>query len=161
MGASALATTGFVNEEKLKEARLDAKKKGVKWYPYGHKAFLNNPNNWTIKGGKKAFLNSPALQEQAMDRLLNHNERQLRKAGVINNSTPTDVKAGYLQAAHLKGVGGAIALSKGKDSTDAKGTSASSYFKSGKNSVKPPIYLTKAGEELRFDSTRVTKKEKW
>lgn len=111
-GASALAENGYV-------------KRGTT------NAGLSDPNNWTGKGGVHSVeewkANKGGVQDQALGEYTNRHYAQLRAAGVIRDGmSPADV-AGWLAAAHLKGVGGAIALSRGRDNVDANGTSASSY----------------------------------
>jgi hypothetical protein len=99
----------------------------------GNKA-LNDPANWNTPGGLQGFLNDAGAQEDAFKRYTDMHYRQLLKAGVITaQSTPGEV-AGYLATAHLKGIGGAIDLKKGKVGTDAYGTSTSSYFSLGSGS---------------------------
>lgn len=86
---------------------------------------LNNPDNWTIPGGKEAFLNSTALQEQAAVALANKNLQALGKAA------PTDpvARAGALAASHLVGAGAARNYLLGKsDKKDGNGVTASTYF---------------------------------
>lgn len=119
MGAAALEDLGYL-------------KKGTS---ASGNAALNNPNNWTIDGGKETFLNSPALQDQAFEKLANRNYNTLSKAGVINNnSSPGDI-AGFVAASHLTGPGGAIKLANGQTAADANGVTASEYFALGKGRV--------------------------
>jgi hypothetical protein len=101
----------------------------------GGNSALNNPNNWTIPGGKQAFLNNPQLQDQSFQNLANRNYNTLARKGVIGaNTDPGDV-AGYLGASHLTGAGGAIKLSKGEIAVDGNGVKSLDYFKLGKASV--------------------------
>lgn len=126
-GAQALQSQGLIKPGVV----TDYAKLG----PEGHKAILNNPDNWTIPGGKEAYLNNPQLQDQSFQRLANQNYNTLERNGVIGaNTDPGDV-AGYLTASHLKGAGNAINLSKGIDSADGLGTKTSSYFALGKGAV--------------------------
>jgi len=92
---------------------------------------LDDPSNWTIEGGKQAFLNNPQLQEDTMVRYTNQNFRALNRLGVINNQSSNEQIAGYLAAAHLLGPGGARNLAQGRDGADAFGTSGSSYYRLG------------------------------
>lgn len=101
----------------------------------GQKALLNNPDNWTIPGGKQAFLNNPELQDQAFNKLANQNYSYLSKKGVIDGDTPPGDVAGYLTAAHLKGAGNAAKLANGTITRDANGTPTSEYFALGKGAV--------------------------
>lgn len=92
---------------------------------------LDDPSNWTIEGGKQAFLTNPQLQEDTMVRYTNQNFRALIRLGVINNQSSNEQIAGYLAAAHLLGPGGARNLAQGRDGADAFGTSGSSYYRLG------------------------------
>ncbi len=92
---------------------------------------LDDPSNWTIEGGKQAFLNNPQLQEDTMVRYTNQNFRALNRLGVVNNQSSNEQIAGFLAAAHLLGPGGARNLAQGRDGADAFGTSGSSYYRLG------------------------------
>ena len=111
-GASALAENGYVQ-------------------PGTTNAGLRNPGSWTGKGGVGSIgdwlANKGGVQDQALGEYTNRHYAQLKAAGVIRNGMSPSEIAGWLAAAHLKGVGGAIALSRGHDNVDANGTSASSY----------------------------------
>jgi hypothetical protein len=112
MGAAALVDVGLV-------------KKGTT------NSGLGDPSNWLTPGGMQGFLNDPQAQESAFQAYTDMHYRQLIKAGVITpQSSPQEV-AGYLAAAHLKGIGGAIDLSRGINGQDALGTKTSSYFDLG------------------------------
>jgi len=98
------------------------------------KASMENPDNWTIKGGLEAFLNDPALQEKTMAEYTKRNYSTLKRIGVISkNSSPEEV-AGYLATSHLLGPGGAKKFMKGEDGADAYGTTGSTYFAVGTGS---------------------------
>ena len=96
---------------------------------------VNDPANWTIEGGKTAFLNNPQIQDQAFNDLAGYNEKVLRRAGVITDSTPPDTVAGYLATAHNQGAGAAIKLAQGTVTSDANGATTANYFKIGSSSV--------------------------
>jgi len=96
----------------------------------GQKA-LDVSDNWTISGGKQAFLNNAQLQEDTMKRYTMQNYKALNRLGVVNKDTSPEEVAGYLASSHLLGPGGALNLSKGKSGSDAYGTSAASYYKVG------------------------------
>ena len=92
---------------------------------------LNDPSNWLTPGGLQGFLQNTDTQEDAFKRYTQMHYQQLVKAGVItSSSTPAEI-AGYLAAAHLEGVGGAIDLKNGKVKSDAYGTSTGKYFAMG------------------------------
>lgn len=92
---------------------------------------LRDPANWNIPGGLDAFLADPKLQEDAFKAYTDAHYQQLLNAKVITPSSSPSEIAGYLATAHLKGIGGAIDLKKGKNGTDAYGTTASSYYSLG------------------------------
>jgi hypothetical protein len=122
----------------------------------GQKA-LDDPSNWTIDGGKEAFLNNPSLQEQTMLRYTKMNFERLKKLGVINDSTTAEKIAGFLASAHLVGPGGAAAMNRGEMRKDAYGTSAESYFKLGlasQNNISP--VPSSSGSRIDLSSSAVS-----
>ena len=133
-GSSALVDVKLVKRDRYIRAtfisREGSKQKVVWRNGLTQKTFLANPSNWTIKGGKKAFLASEALQERAMDQLLAMNYKKVIKAGVNPNDKQT--LKGLLMAAHLGGVKNALAYAKNKvEFRDAFGTKISKYYKIG------------------------------
>ena len=87
-----------------------------------------------IKATKKQFLNSPSLQEEAMDRLLTSNYKTLRRyirkydGKILHGVVVT--KSGVLAAAHLGGAGNVRNwFRKGKNFADANGTQITKYMK--------------------------------
>jgi hypothetical protein len=98
---------------------------------YGNKA-LQNPENWTIPGGLEQYMSNPAIQDEAMRRLMNSNKRTLTNMGLINQSTsPQDIN-GMLAAAHLAGPGGVKKMMRGGNPRDAFGTGAREYYNLGR-----------------------------
>ncbi len=94
-----------------------------------HKALMNDDSNWTIPGGKQAFLNNKELQDRAFDNLSNSNFSALSKGNppLITSASTPDQIAGYGAASHLLGAG---AVKAGRiNETDANGTRGASYFK--------------------------------
>lgn len=84
------------------------------------------------------FLNSPYLQEQAMHKLLKHNQKKLRRqirkycGTVVNGVYITE--SGILAAAHLAGQGNVKRFFKnGYEFKDGYGTKMTSYMKSFSN----------------------------
>lgn len=128
MGTAALEDTGYIKAgtyEKFQEG-------------YANQSALDDPNNWTGKNGiysKEDYLASQNAQEDAIMTFTNANYRGLTRKGVVNPNTPSNEVAGYLAAAHLSGVGGATALSKGIQRSDAYGTSTAEYFNLGAASI--------------------------
>lgn len=92
---------------------------------------LDDPSNWTIPGGKSAFLNNAELQEKVMAEYTKRNYATLQRIGVLNDQSSKEDVAGYLAASHLLGPGGAKALAQGNVGVDAFGTSSASYYKVG------------------------------
>lgn len=138
LGAMSLVEAGFVKLENYKALTYTQKTHSraakVMWRDgYSLTKFLDEEKNWNIQGGKKAFLASDELQDEAMDRLLRKNAKRLENAG-INLSNPKLTKS-LLMSAHLGGVKSAIALYKnGTDYKDEYGTSIKRYYQAGKNS---------------------------
>ena len=120
-GAEALADTGFIDKSKLP-------KRGQR-YSGWQNDFLADDSNWTIKGGKQAFLNNVEYQEQAMDKLLKSNYNQISKS--IGYTDESDL-SGKLMASHLGGFGNTKKLFlEGKGFKDAYGTDIMQYYKLG------------------------------
>jgi len=101
----------------------------------GQKA-LDDSENWTIDGGKQAFLNNPQLQDSTMKKYTMQNRKALERLKVLNKDSSTEEVGGYLASAHLLGPGGARDLSQGKSGSDAYGTSASTYYALGTTTQK-------------------------
>ena len=93
----------------------------------------------TLKGlgykiTSQEFLNSPALQEEAMHKLLTHNKKKLQKyidkyeGEVVHGVYITE--SGVLAAAHLGGAGNVRRFfKKGSEFKDGFGTTITSYMK--------------------------------
>lgn len=96
----------------------------------GNKA-MNDPNNWTIPGGKDAFVSNQQLQDQAMLKLLETNKNRLAQAGIIDDNTPPDQVNGLLAVMHLKGMDGVMKLRQGQQTRDGYGTSTGEYYNIG------------------------------
>lgn len=129
-GASALAQVGLIKRNRLENARKCVKNGRCQ------KAFLKNPNNWTIKGGYRAFMNSRTMQDQAMIDLANFNVKTGLRKRVLRSNSPATKIAGYVKAAHLKGNKGAIRWYKyGRDSADGNGTKVSVYARQAEQAV--------------------------
>ena len=122
MGAAALETQGYIKAG-------TTRRKGTG----GNYKILTTQENWTDKcpGGIEQFMNTPAIQEEAMLKMTRGNYRALRSMGILSDSTPASIKAGYLASAHLKGPGGAAALAQGDVQADDYGTRTDDYYKGG------------------------------
>ena len=124
MGAQALESAGYI-------------KRGT-WATPGTGAHFEiltskNPSYWTEKcpNGIEQFMNTPAIQEAAMLEMTLMNYRGLKRAGVLTDSSPPDVKGGYIAAAHISGVGGASKLHRGIVTADGNGTPNDKYYQIG------------------------------
>jgi hypothetical protein len=115
-GAPALETVGFLKPGAGKQ---------------GNKA-LNDPENWTIPGGLEQYKSNPAIQDEAMRRLMNSNKQTLTKMGLINQNTSPQNINGMLAAAHLSGPGGVKKMMRGGNPRDAYGTGAREYYNLGR-----------------------------
>lgn len=115
-GAPALETVGYLKPGTGK---------------YGNKA-LQNPENWTIPGGLEQYMANPAIQDEAMRRLMNSNKRTLTNMGLINQNTAPQEINGMLAAAHLAGPGGVKKMLRGGNPRDAFGTGAREYYNLGR-----------------------------
>lgn len=133
-GAAALTEVGLIDRQKYDAA--------IKQNPgiangsdaRAHKAFLANPSNWTIPGGKDAFLMDKSMQDRALATLMNKNKATMERKG-IQFSSSADL-AGMLLGAHLKGVGNAVKYkTQGVDAKDGLGTSISQYYNLGSKAV--------------------------
>lgn len=101
-------------------------------------AQLNNPNSWLGKNGissKDAWLNSPSVQESAMEEYTARNYRTLVRIGAITKDMPADEIGGMLATSHLLGAGGAKRWRNGQGGADAYGTTGDTYFQRGKFAV--------------------------
>ena len=96
----------------------------------GNKA-LEDENNWTIEGGKKAFLANKDMQDQALHKFLEYNKKILQRMGLITEHTSSAEVNAMLAAAHLGGAGSVKALKEGKNRRDAYGTPVSEYYQMG------------------------------
>ena len=95
---------------------------------------LDNPDSWTSKSGissKENWLNSPTVQESAMDAELVLNEKSLKRLGVIDSNSTEQEICGYLATSHLLGTGGARDMKNGKVKSDANGVTGNTYYELG------------------------------
>lgn len=107
---------------------------------------INNPANWTGMNGCNSvqdWLSNPSAQESAMRQYTQKNCQSLRSLGVISSTSTSEQIGGYLMTAHLVGAGGAQKLANylnnnpgGSVSTDANGTTSTSYYNLGSNAVQ-------------------------
>lgn len=117
----------------------------------GQKTILANPSNWTIPGGKLAFLKNAALQEQVMKGHTNRNLSTLKRLKMVNASTSGGDMAGLLAASHLVGVGG---VKKSMETKDANGVSARNYFDMAANAQRGPSDRRNAAPVMAMNNAR-------
>ncbi len=144
MGADALAENGYVKRGTTNRG-------------------LNDPAAWTGKGDVHSVeefkANKGGVQDREFAEYTNRHYAQLKRAGVVKDGMGQADVAGWLAAAHLKGVGGAIQLSRGQDNVDANGTSASSYRRmmAGVGSGKASPGLAPRDGPIAVDEDRATR----
>ena len=112
-GAQALETLGYL-------------KPGS--YAKGKNASMNDPSNWNNGLSLEKFLNSPEIQDEAMEKLTKLNYKQLADKGVINKDMSSDELAGMLYVAHGVGAGGAMKFARGENPAEGYGTTARQMF---------------------------------
>ena len=133
MGAEALSIVGLVKRSAFSTAPYKVRK-GV-----DQTAWLDNPANWTLQGGKQAFLRNNYLQDVAVSALANANIKDGFKAHILSQSKPEQI-AGFAAAAHLKGLGKANSwYLRQVDSHDANGTNTSQYAALGEASISKNV----------------------
>lgn len=94
---------------------------------------------WTGKAGLKSvveFLGNVEIQEKIMDEWTRFNYNELKRYGIITDTTDKKTILGYLQVAHPDGVSRARALKSGKDTQDEYGGKATELFNSGHASLE-------------------------
>jgi hypothetical protein len=126
--AQALSSLGYVNRV------LNANGESVA--PSNLK--LSDPAIWTGKGGATdaaAFLTSVQLQEDAMTEWTRWNYNDLKRLGIISDTTDHKEIFGYLNAAHPDGVQRALALKSGQDIDDGYGNSTTDLYKNGYSAI--------------------------
>lgn len=127
VGAAKLVDQGYISKEAYQK--------------YGTSA-VQHPDAWTGKDGitdKNAFLGSPAIQEQVMDKMLANNMKTLARSGGIDPSETDPGKlGGLLYTAHNQGEGNAVKFlkSEGKEqSKDGNGFSSAQAYNVGYEAV--------------------------
>ena len=101
----------------------------------GNAAAMNDPNNWTGRGGVTdltSFLAAHSLQDQLFQENFDLNRKRLVANGTITDDMSEDRAVGFTTAAHLLGATG---TADGLHNTDALGTKGYEFFNLGKASV--------------------------
>ena len=133
MGAEALSIVGLVKRSEFAKAPYKVR--------MGHDQveWLDNPNNWTLSGGKQEFLRNPRLQDVAVSALANENIKHGFDAHILSQTQPEQI-AGFAAATHLKGYTPAVSwYLRAEDSHDANGTNASDYAALGEASISQKV----------------------
>jgi hypothetical protein len=136
-GAMSLVDLGIINKEKYKAQTYTmptkTRKAKVMWRNgLTLNSFLSDSSNWNIQSGKDGFLNSPELQEQTMNRVLNKNYTTLTNMGFDMRNLA--LAKSLLMAAHFGGITSAINYANnGTEYKDAFGTKISKYYGNNDN----------------------------
>lgn len=93
------------------------------------KSAVANDNNWTIPGGKEAFLGNPSLQDRVMYEYTQRNLKRLKQIKLVTDDDAPEDVAGKLMASHLIGPDGL--KKKGMQGKDANQTTAAEYYQLG------------------------------
>lgn len=131
-GASALTQTGY-----LKREAFDNAPECVHNGTCGklHLAFIQNPANWADGHSYAEFIASPMVQDAFFIALGNFNVEAGFKRGVLRADNPKRT-AGFIAAAHLKGVGAAGDwYLHHADDDDANGAKVSAYAAMGEGAI--------------------------
>lgn len=132
-GAEALSIVGLVKRSAFQSAPYYVRR------GKDQTAWLDNPANWMLVGGKQAFLSNQYLQDVAVSTLANENIKDGFRSHVLIQTKPEQI-AGFAAAAHLKGLTAAISwYLRGEDATDANGSPVSAYAKLGEDSISKNI----------------------
>lgn len=129
MGGATLVEIGLIKRANFE--KLDDLAKAGK--TPAHKQFLNNPDNWTIKGGKQTFLNSPKMQHKAMLKMIALHIKYGLKSGAITRTSSQKRIAGYAMAAQFGHTKATNYYLYKQDSPDGNGVLTSTYAKLGES----------------------------
>lgn len=94
---------------------------------------------WQGKNGLKSvveFLGNAEMQEQIMDEWTLHNYKELKRYGVVDETTEKKTVAGYLNASHPDGISRARAMKSGQDVQDGYGNTTTDLYKNGYASIE-------------------------
>ena len=132
-GASWLSSAGLMKggDKAVRDAmKADGFSNEWKWAESGGMTrYLSKDSNWVDGMSRSKYLASAGAQDTAFKTVNDKTYADLVKRGVVKPGDSQEVVAGYLKSAHLAGMGGAIAVSKGgQGASDVNGTSAGKYF---------------------------------
>jgi hypothetical protein len=135
-GAEALEACGYIKKGTYARYSGSTGTKGA-----GNKnwAVLTDRSNWVGKGTINSlddWLANGAEQEACVEFWMGTVLcQELRRRGVINDTTPAGDIAGYLMVAHLNGPGKAAKYKNGDRTTSGPNASVQTYFEAGKASI--------------------------
>lgn len=94
---------------------------------------------WTNKDGVKnvlEFVSSIQAQEAAMEEYTRYNYLQLKRLGIINDSTPKKEILGYLAVAHPEGHRRVVSFKNNTDIQDGYGNTSTELYQNGYSSLE-------------------------
>lgn len=128
--AATLVEIGLVSRSAFD--KLDKKSKAGRGQ---QKAFLNNPDNWTLKGGKQKFMSSRDIQMKACREVLKLHTHYGKSSGALDGNSSQRRIAGYLFAAQFGHVRANDYYLRGVDSRDGNRVLTSTYAKLGESLI--------------------------
>lgn len=145
-GYRCINSKGFVGKYQFGAAALARKQLGYLKSNATKNKLMFQPSSWTGKSGITSledFLNSGAVQEEAMCEYTKMNYTTAIGNGLISDDMSIEEQAGALAVAHLLGPSlgegpdrwGALGWKEGKAAKDGFGTTGDSYFQKGKYAV--------------------------
>lgn len=136
--APTLADLGYIKINNYRDAGSPEKGQA-------HCDFLNNPANWTIKGGQQTYLATTAIQDEFARKNITHNLKRGVREGAIDMTTSQETLMGYSKAAWLKPASAIDYYKTGADDTDGNGSAISKYAKQGEIVTQDAIAIAHAG----------------
>jgi hypothetical protein len=157
-GASWLSSAGLMKggDKAVKDAmKADGFSNEWKWAESGGMTrYLSKDSNWVDGMSRSKYLASAGAQDTAFKTVNDKTYADLVKRGVVKPGDSQEVVAGYLKSAHLAGMGGAIAVSKGgQGASDVNGTSAGKYFSDVKDDKHNFLQAFKAAGQMPITAT--------
>lgn len=108
------------------------------WKQYGKNSVIVMPEIWTGKDGitsHQAFLSTPSVQEDVMDKYVRGNYKYLVNKGYVDDNTPPEKLAGLFAVQHNQGRYCIPKFLSGVVTRDAYGSGTDEYYKLGYKSV--------------------------
>lgn len=137
------ATLANNNIGLIKRAAFNPKKLALAVNAKQHKAFLNNPKNWTLKGGKTAFLNSKELQDKVALKTIENHFKWGVNYDAIQCTDSQKKLTGYAKAAWFGWKNAANWYKNGIDAKDGNKVKVSKYARDGEAiAIEPNKFLS-------------------